>query len=68
MSERRRRGRPVLQDDSALRSPVSVRFPTPVHDELARIARLKRVTIPVFVRDLVFSELKKYESRESPLP
>lgn len=67
MSESRRRGRPALEESAALRSRVCVRFTIPIHDELLKLARLKRTTLPDFVRDCVFSALRKSKSAESPL-
>lgn len=63
----RKRGRPPLDARDALRSPVCVRFPLPVHDELLRLVRETETTLPDFVRDCVFSVLRKQKSANLPL-
>lgn len=55
----KKRGRPLLTEREALRSPVCVRFPLPIHDQLLQIARRSDLTLADFVRDCVFSELRK---------
>lgn len=68
MASPRKRGRPALDQRTALTSAVCVRFPPLVHDELLRLARLRDTTLPDFVRDCVFSELRKNKTEHSALP
>jgi hypothetical protein len=67
VNERRRRGRPPLRDDEALRSFVTVAVPVPVHDRLIEVARMNRVSVPEFIRDLIISKLRNSQTQTSPL-
>jgi hypothetical protein len=50
-----------------LRSFVTVAVPVPVHDRLIEVARLNRVSVPEFIRDLIISKLRNSQTETSPL-
>ena len=67
MSTLRRRGRPALRESEALRSTVCVKFTTPDHDRLLKVASLKRQTLAELLRNLGISEIRKYKSTNPEL-